>query len=97
MDFAPSTKVREFQDKLTAFMEEYVYAAEAVAQEQITVSGDPHHHAQIIQELKQRTRTFGKFEPAQPLPLHTTRMTADHIAHVEFRELIVGEIVCLIA
>jgi len=29
MDFAPSSKVREFQDKLTAFMEEYVYPAEA--------------------------------------------------------------------
>ncbi len=42
MDFAPSSKVREFQDKLTAFMAEYVYPAEAVAHEQIAASGDPH-------------------------------------------------------
>ena len=33
MDFAPSRKVREFQDKLSAFMETYVYPAEAVAHE----------------------------------------------------------------
>lgn len=57
MDFAPSPKVREFQDRLSAFMEEYVYAAEAVAQEQIAASGNPHHQAQIIQALKQRART----------------------------------------
>src|SRR5499426_2423773 len=59
MDFAPSSKVREFQDKLTAFMEEYVYPAEAVAHEQSTASGNPHHHPQIIQELKQRARAAG--------------------------------------
>jgi len=59
MDFAPSSKVRELQDKLTAFMEEYVYDAEAVAHEQIAASGDPHHHPKIIQELKQRARTAG--------------------------------------
>src|SRR5216683_5571340 len=59
MDFAPSSKVREFQDKLTAFMEEYVYPAEAVAHEQIAASGDPHHSPQIMHELKQRARAAG--------------------------------------
>jgi acyl-CoA dehydrogenase len=59
MDFAPSSKVREFQDKLTAFMEAYVYPAEAVAHEQIAASENPHHHPQIIQDLKQRARTAG--------------------------------------
>ena len=59
MDFAPSSKVREFQDKLTAFMEEYVYPAEAIAHEQIAASGDPHHHPQIIQDLKQHARAAG--------------------------------------
>ncbi len=59
MDFAPSPKVREFQDKLTAFMEEYVYPAEAVAHAQIAASGDPHHHPQITHELKQRARAAG--------------------------------------
>ena len=46
MDFAPSSQVREFQNKLTAFMEAYVYPAEAVAHEQIAASGDPHHQPQ---------------------------------------------------
>ena len=59
MDFALSPKVREFQDKLTAFMEEYVYPAEAVVQEQVAASGDPHHHPQIMHELKQRARSAG--------------------------------------
>ena len=59
MDFAPSPKVREFQDRLTAFMEEYVYPAETVAQEQIAASGNPHHHAPIMQALKQRAHTAG--------------------------------------
>src|SRR5499427_4776226 len=59
MDFAPSSKVRELQDTLTAFMEEYVYDAEAIAHEQIAASGDPHHHPKIIQELKQRARAAG--------------------------------------
>ena len=61
MDFAPSSKVREFQDKLTAFMEEYVYPAEAVAHEQIAASGDPHHHPKIIQDLKQHARAAGLY------------------------------------
>src|SRR3989441_5906595 len=59
MDFAPSSKVREFQDKLIAFMEMYVYPAEAVAHEQIAASGDPHHSPQIMHELKQRARAAG--------------------------------------
>jgi hypothetical protein len=32
MDFSPLPRVRELQAQLTAFMEEYVYSAEAVAE-----------------------------------------------------------------
>jgi len=56
MDFSPSPKVRDLQAKLTAFMEEYIYPAEPVAEEQVAASGDPHHHPQIIEALKQRAR-----------------------------------------
>ena len=59
MDFAPSSQVREFQNKLTAFMKAYVYPAEAVAHEQIAASGDSHYQPQIIQELKSRARAAG--------------------------------------
>jgi acyl-CoA dehydrogenase len=56
MDFSPSPKVRDLQAKLTAFMEEYIYPAEPMAEEQVATSGDPHHHPQIIEALKQRAR-----------------------------------------
>src|SRR5712671_10503 len=75
MDFAPSSKVREFQDKLTAFMEEYVYAAEAVAHEQIAASGDPHHHPQIIQDLKQRARAAGLWNLFLPDKTYSAGLT----------------------
>src|SRR4029450_1787384 len=75
MDFAPSSKVREFQDKLNAFMEEYVYPAEAVAHEQIAASGDPHHHPQIIQELKQRARAAGLWNLFLPDKMYGAGLT----------------------
>src|SRR5215475_2707538 len=75
MDFAPSSKVREFQDKLTAFMEEYVYPAEAVTHEQIAASGDPHHHPQIIQELKQRARAAGLWNLFLPDKMYGAGLT----------------------
>jgi acyl-CoA dehydrogenase len=56
MDFSPSPRVRELQGNITAFMEEHIYPAEAVAHEQIAASGDPHHHPQVIEDLKRRAR-----------------------------------------
>src|SRR5215217_3909516 len=75
MDFAPSPKVRAFQDKLTIFMEEYVYPAEAVAYAQIAASGDPHHHPQIIQELKQRARAAGLWNLFLPDKMYGAGLT----------------------
>ncbi len=95
MDFAPSPKVREFQDRLTAFMEEYVYAAEAVAQEQIAASGNPHHHAQIIQALKQRAHTAGLwnlFLPDQAYGAGLTNLEYAPLAEIMGRSPIAPEI-----
>src|SRR5262245_5595182 len=95
MDFAPSPKVREFQDKLTAFMEEYVYAVEAVAQEQITASGNPHHHAQIIQELKQRARTadlWNLFLPDQVYGAGLTNLEYAPLAEIMGRSAIASRV-----
>ena len=95
MDFASSPKVREFQDKLAAFMEEYVYAAEAVAQEQIAASGNPHHHAQIIQELQQRARTAGLwnlFLPDQAYGAGLTNLEYAPLAEIMGRSPIAPEI-----
>ncbi|GIX47302.1 MAG: acyl-CoA dehydrogenase [Candidatus Tectimicrobiota bacterium] len=59
MDFTPSPKVRELQAKLTAFMEEYIYPAEPEVEKEIAASGNPHHHPQIIEDLKKRARAQG--------------------------------------
>jgi acyl-CoA dehydrogenase len=59
MDFAPTPKVRELQDRLTAFMEEYIYPAEPRVEEEIEASGNPHHHPRLIEDLKKRARAAG--------------------------------------
>src|SRR3989441_672148 len=95
MDFAPSSKVREFQDKLTAFMEESVYPAEAVAHEQIAASGDPHHHPQIIQELKQCARAAGLwnlFLPDQTYGAGLTNLEYAPLAEIMGRSAMAPEV-----
>jgi acyl-CoA dehydrogenase len=59
MDFEPSERCREFKERLTAFMDEHIYPAEAIYEEQIRASGTPHHQPAIIEELKTRARDAG--------------------------------------
>jgi acyl-CoA dehydrogenase len=59
MDFQPSERCQEFKERLTAFMDQHVYPAEAVYERQLRDSGDPHHQPQIMEELKARAREAG--------------------------------------
>ncbi len=59
MDFQPSERCQDFKERLTAFMDEHVYPAEAVYERQLHDSGDPHHQPQIMEELKTRAREAG--------------------------------------
>jgi acyl-CoA dehydrogenase len=59
MDFEPTQRVKILQDQLERFMEENVYPAESVAQEQIEASGDPHHMPEVLEELKAKARAIG--------------------------------------
>jgi acyl-CoA dehydrogenase len=59
MDFEPSQRCSEFKERLTAFMDEHIYPAEAVYERQLRESGDPHHQPQIMEELKTRAREAG--------------------------------------
>jgi acyl-CoA dehydrogenase len=59
MDFQPSERCIEFQERLQAFMDEHVYPAEPVYERQMAESGDPHHQPQIMEELKVRARAAG--------------------------------------
>lgn len=59
MDFAYSDKARALIERVSAFMEQYVYPNERAYHEQIAASGDPFHHTAIIDELKARAKAEG--------------------------------------
>ena len=59
MDFEPSERCREFTERLQAFMEEHVYPAEPVYEQQLAESGDPHHQPAVMEELKCAARDAG--------------------------------------
>jgi acyl-CoA dehydrogenase len=59
MDFQPSERCIEFKERLSTFMDEQIYPAEAVYERQMEESGDPHHQPAILEELKQRARDAG--------------------------------------
>ena len=68
MDFEPSQRCSEFKERLTAFMDEHIYPAEAVYERQLRESGDPHHQPQVIEELKVRARESGLWNMFLPDP-----------------------------
>jgi acyl-CoA dehydrogenase len=59
MDFEPSQRCSEFKERLSSFMDEHVYPAEAVYERQMRESGDLHHQPQVMEELKVRAREAG--------------------------------------
>src|SRR5215207_6660186 len=59
MDFAYSDKVNKLREQLLAFMERYIYPNEKTYHQQIEASGNLHHHAEIVDELKERARSEG--------------------------------------
>jgi len=59
MDFSYTPRGEELRRRLNAFMEQLVYPSEAVFREQMASAGDPHHHPQIIEDLKREARSRG--------------------------------------
>ena len=59
MDFEYSSRVEELLGVLSDFMDEMVYPAEAVYADQMMTAGDPHHHPQIVEDLKVEARARG--------------------------------------
>jgi acyl-CoA dehydrogenase len=59
MDFAYSENVNTLRQQLIAFMDRFIYPGEQTYKEQIKASSDPHHHAEIIDELKGKARAQG--------------------------------------
>ena len=59
MDFAYSGRVEKLRTQLLEFMESHVYPAEPVYLDQMTSSGNPHHHPAVVEELKAEARSRG--------------------------------------
>ena len=59
MDFAYSQKVEELRGRLSAFMDSHIYPAEPLYRSQMEGAGDPHHHPQVLEDLKREARSQG--------------------------------------
>jgi acyl-CoA dehydrogenase len=59
MDFSMSPKGKEYHERVSAFMDEYIYPSERVYFDQMAASDDPNHHPPIVEELKAKARTLG--------------------------------------
>ena len=66
--FEVSERTKRYQADLLAFMDECVYPAEPVYEEQMRSSGDPHHQPPIIEELKEQARKRGLWNLFHPHP-----------------------------
>ena len=56
MDFDLTDRCKELQERLTDFMDEHVYPAESVYEDQLRASGDPHYQPPIMEDLKVEAR-----------------------------------------
>jgi acyl-CoA dehydrogenase len=59
VDFNPSDRTQDLAARLERFLVEEVYPAEPVFYEQISASGDPHRHPQVMEDLKAEARSRG--------------------------------------
>ncbi len=83
MDFEPSPTCKELSERLWAFLDEKVFPAEPVWAEQMAASGDPHHHAPIVEELKAEARSRGLWNLFLP---HATEWT-EGLANLDYAPL----------
>ena len=59
MDFAYSEKVNALRQRMSDFMDRYVYPNQRTFNDQIAASGNPFHHAEIVDELKAKAKAEG--------------------------------------
>jgi acyl-CoA dehydrogenase len=83
MDFALSDRCQELRAQLLAFMDEQVYPAEAVYRDQMGVAQDPHHHPQVVEDLKVEARKRGLWNLFLP---HRTQWT-DGLSNLDYAPL----------
>ncbi|MSX02749.1 MAG: acyl-CoA dehydrogenase [Actinobacteria bacterium] len=72
MQFKLSAQGEELREKLLVFMDERVYPAEPIFEEQMKAAATPQHHPQIIEDLKLEARERGLWNLFLP---HKTEWT----------------------
>ena len=75
MNFEPTDRAKDFQEKLLAFMDERVYPAEAVYLQQLRDSGEVHFHPPVMEELKAEARRRGLWNLFLPDDEHGPGLT----------------------
>jgi acyl-CoA dehydrogenase len=83
MDFALSPTAERLRDELLAFMDEHVYPTESVYREQMEEAGDPHHHPQVLEDLKVEAKKRGLWNLFLP---HKTQWT-DGLSNLDYAPL----------
>ena len=68
MDFEFSSRVERLRSALLDFMDAMVYPAETLYAEQMAAAGDPHHHPQVMEDLKAEARARGLWNLFLPDP-----------------------------
>ena len=66
MDFAPSARSVEYQERLQDFMDSHVYPAEATYHQQMRESGNPNHHPAVLEDLKAEAKSRGLWNLFHP-------------------------------
>lgn len=56
MDFAYSEKAKTLNQQISDFMDRYIFPHQQTYRDQLAAADDPHHHVEIVDELKARAR-----------------------------------------
>ena len=88
MDFAPDETTRDYQSRLNAFMDNFVYPAEPVYHRQRAEAGDPNFHPPVLEDLKREARSQGLwnlFLPYDEWGAGLTNLQYAHLAEITGR------------
>ena len=84
MSFEPSPRGVDLRQRVTEFLDDVVIPAEPTYEEQMRVSGDPHHHPEILEVLKAEARRRGLWNLFMP---HATPWTPDPVPNLDYAYL----------
>lgn len=66
--FETTDRAKKYESDLLEFMDSHIYPAEAVYEQQMLESGDPHFHPPILEDLKKEARSRGLWNLFHPHP-----------------------------